>query len=133
MAVSDLAAVAQGAWREAGKRDVLAVIDARMAEVYAAAYRVDERGLTRLCGAETVVAADQWAPPPGAWHGAGSGWDGYAETLRARPGIRLDSVEPGRLPQARDIATLAVSGDRLDPADALPIYLRDQVARPATG
>jgi hypothetical protein len=45
-------------------------------------------------------------------------------------------LEAGLLPRAREIAGLAVAevraGHLLDPAEAVPVYLRDNVARVAT-
>lgn len=130
--VSTLRALAQGLAREQGVRAVLAAIDARMGEVYAARFAQDENGLMqavdaeRVCPPEAVRADDAI----GLW-GTGSGWSEYGERLRAGcPGIRVE--EGMRFPQALDIAILAEAdfqgGMAVSPELALPVYLRDQVA-----
>lgn len=131
--VSTLAALAQSVMREMNKDQVLPALDARMQEVYWAAYRRDDAGLARLQGDEMVCApAAVPRPPPGRWVGAGSGWAAYGEALRQRCGEAVAGVLPECRPQARDIALLAApvvaGGEALPPELALPVYLRDQVA-----
>lgn len=129
--VSNLAAVAVTAWRRHGWRQVLAAFDARMDELYAAAYRVDAAGLPALVGAEQLVAPGALAPPAGAgaWFGAGSGFAAWDE-LAARLG--LAGCDPLLEPLARDLlgpaAAAVASGATVSAAQALPVYLREQVA-----
>ncbi|MGD2020723.1 MAG: tRNA (adenosine(37)-N6)-threonylcarbamoyltransferase complex dimerization subunit type 1 TsaB [Thiohalocapsa sp.] len=131
--VSTLAALAQGCHRAGGASRVLCALDARMGEVYAGAYAVDApdslaRALSpdRVCAPSAVVA-----PGPGPWAAAGSGWAVYADALRAACGCEPVSLEPERPCEAQDVAILAAAafaaGDILDPADAVPVYLRDRV------
>jgi tRNA threonylcarbamoyladenosine biosynthesis protein TsaB len=112
---------------------ILAVIDARMGELYAASYRRDENGglvpldEERVCTAEALVL-----PGASAWHVVGSGWTTYADTLRGCLTGELRSAEGGCYPQARHVAELAVrefrAGRAQDAQHALPVYLRDKVA-----
>lgn len=129
--VSSLAALAL----EAPEDDaaILAVIDARMGEIYAACYqRDDEGGLIALdeecvCTAESLVL-----PQAAAWNVAGSGWATYHAALLARLGVEPRSADGSCYPQARHVATLAVrefkAGRAVAPEHALPVYLRDKVA-----
>jgi tRNA threonylcarbamoyladenosine biosynthesis protein TsaB len=129
--VSNLAAAAVAAWRKHGWRQVLAAFDARMEELYAAAYRIDDAGLPELCGAEQLVAPGALSPPAGAgaWFGAGSGFAAWDE-LAARLG--LAGCDPLLEPVARDLlgpaAAMVAAGQAVSPAEALPVYLREQVA-----
>jgi tRNA threonylcarbamoyladenosine biosynthesis protein TsaB len=83
--VSNLAVLAQRAYREHGVSQVAAAIDARMDEVYWGCYR-ETAGEMRLVGAEAVLPPEVAALPAdasGDWFGAGTGW-GYGERI-ARP------------------------------------------------
>lgn len=134
--VSDLRALALGAMRQGSAERVLACLDARMAEVYVGAFIADA-GLPRALDAERVVApAAITLPEVGDWHGAGHGFradPGLADRL----GIPADRVAAGLLPAAGDIVRIAAAefaaGGGLDPAQALPVYLRDDVAHRSTG
>lgn len=134
--VSTLAALAQKAIELNHQTHVLAAIDARMDEVYWGAYVRDARGLARLQG-EEHVCPPQAAPLPqeNKWHGAGSGWYAHAEALRARLGDRVLSFNGELSPGAEQIARLgeaAVQAGLTVPAEqALPVYLRDRVAKKA--
>jgi tRNA threonylcarbamoyladenosine biosynthesis protein TsaB len=130
--ISDLAAVAQRVVQlSPSVRRVLVANDARMKEVYWASFEV-EGVLTS--GAERVSAAAEVLLPPdlgGAWAAAGRGllaWPALAERCRAS-GAELHS---DLLPRASEVLTLArlavAAGQILDPADALPVYVRDRVA-----
>lgn len=130
--VSSLAALAQGT----DAQRVLAAFDARMQQVYWAAYVRGAAQIVELEGAETVVAPSQALLPEGdGWVGVGSGWDQYAGLLQARLGDRLARWLPDRQPQARFVAELGAAGLRtgagVAPEQALPIYIRDDVAAKA--
>ncbi len=132
--VSSLAALAQGAFTDLGTHRVLAAIDARMDEVYWGAFEVDESGLMRLVGEETLCPPDQ-APVPegGGWFGAGTGWSAYEAVLRERLDDRIDGCEGQRFPLAHSVALLGADmfnkGLAVPAEQALPVYLRDNVAQ----
>jgi tRNA threonylcarbamoyladenosine biosynthesis protein TsaB len=128
--VSNLAAVAAAAARESGVLRILACLDARMGEVYWAAFVRDADELRaetdeRLSRPEGVLP-----PEPGTWHGAGSGFAAYP-AIAVRLGQRLAGVDGGLLPHAADIARLAArdyaAGRGLPATRALPVYLRNDV------
>ncbi|WP_263141295.1 tRNA (adenosine(37)-N6)-threonylcarbamoyltransferase complex dimerization subunit type 1 TsaB [Pseudomonas sp. RIT-PI-AD] len=130
--VSNLAALAQRAWRERGARQVATAIDARMDEVYWGCYRLEAEEM-RLAGEEAVLPPERAHLPAdatGDWFGAGTGWGTFGE--------RLPSTVAGRdgtlLPHAEDLLSLArhawTRGEALPAEEAQPVYLRDSVATP---
>lgn len=131
LAVSNLAMLAQQAWREHGCERVCAAIDARMDEVYWGCYRWQD-GVMRLQGEESVCAPEAVSLPVGfvaPVQGAGTGWQ-YADRLA----VPVTQSWPRMLPNAEDLLSLALvdweAGKQVDAAAAQPVYLRDQVATP---
>jgi tRNA threonylcarbamoyladenosine biosynthesis protein TsaB len=129
--VSNLAALAQRAWREQGARQVASAIDARMDEVYWGCYS-EVAGEMRLIGTEAVMPPEQTGLPTdaqGEWFGSGTGW-GYAERIP----VRVSGQDASLLPHAQDLLTLAgfawQRGESVQADDAQPVYLRDKVATP---
>lgn len=129
--VSNLAVIAQRAWREQGASQVAVAIDARMDEVYWGCY-AEQAGEMRLLGLEAVLAPEQVSLPrgsEGAWFGAGTGW-AYA----ARLPVQVQAQDAGLLPHAQDLLRLAQyawqRGEAVIADDAQPVYLRDKVATP---
>lgn len=136
IAVSDLAALAQGAARRhPGKRFAVAM-DARMGEVYWGLFASDAAGRIRVLSDERVCAPGDVAVPADGgddWLGVGSGWGRYAEALQTATDARITVVGAQAQPDARDLLTLAeraLAEGRLLPAhEAVPIYLRDKVTQ----
>lgn len=137
--LSTLAALAQGMYRDQGSERVLAGIDARMAEVYWGAYRLDAEGYMALVGEECVCAPEEvLVPDEAGWTGAGTAWQSYEAILTGRLKACLSAFHGRRYPRARDIAILAeqayAHGKMVSAEEALPVYLRDNVAnRPEAG
>jgi len=129
--VTTLEALAMQAMR-AGPGQVLACLDARMGEVYWGCFAADpERGLEAR-GAPAVGAAESVKVPlQGAFQGIGRGFAAYPD-LRALQGLVLPTGACEALPDAKDMARLGAIRFRLgegrDPADLVPVYLRDRVA-----
>lgn len=127
--VSSLAALAQGA--EA--KQVLVAVDARMNEVYWGAYRRNSEGLVELSGEESVLPPSQvLVPNEGEWAAVGSGWASYEKELAVYCAGRIFGGDSVALPHARDVAVLGIanfaSGKAVSAEQALPVYLRDNVA-----
>lgn len=112
---------------------VLASIDARMGEVYAAAF-AREDAAWRALDDERVLAPQAVAlPDPAAhWYGVGTGFAAAEGLLAQRLAAQLRGVDAQALPHAADVLALAlpqlaagqgVAADRLEPA-----YLRNDVA-----
>lgn len=132
--VSTLAALAQSVLDEGRHRRVAAAMDARIGEVYWGAFEAGADGLARPVGDEVVCPPDRVPVRPGGdWFGVGDGWATHAEPLAERLGPLLTAVDAERFPHAREVARLGArafaAGERLRPEAALPVYLRDQVAK----
>jgi tRNA threonylcarbamoyladenosine biosynthesis protein TsaB len=135
--ISDLQALAQRAFDEDTRvTRVLVCNDARMHEVYWGCFERGGDGLALGRGPERVT------PPggvelPSAWSGEvaaiGRGFAVYP-TLRALAGVTVREGWDSLLPRAAEVVRLALpevaAGRLLDPEAALPVYLRDDVARP---
>ncbi len=131
VAVSSLAALALEA--EADDAAILAVIDARMGEIYAASYRRNAQGGLDQLVPECVLKPDQLQLLQAEeWRVVGSGWKTYADVLRTRLTGTLRAADGERYPQAARVAELAVpeflAGHAVAAELALPVYLRDHVA-----
>ncbi|MFP4154502.1 MAG: tRNA (adenosine(37)-N6)-threonylcarbamoyltransferase complex dimerization subunit type 1 TsaB [Halothiobacillaceae bacterium] len=133
--VSTLAALAAGALPEGRAGTVLALIDARMDEVYAGLFSVETSGRLNPVWPERVCPPAEVPSPLAAdWIATGSGWDRYGAGIIDRLSVPPARVEAGALPLAASTVRLAAfefaQGGGLAPEDALPVYLRDQVATP---
>ena len=130
--VSSLAALAQGAPRQADA--LLATMDARMGEIYWGLFEPANGGATRLTAGERVSKPDGVTLPAGrSFFALGSGWETYGDLLAERFKGRVTGAAPARRPQARDLLPLARAeleqGRGLPPEQALPVYLRNEVAQ----
>lgn len=120
-----LMAVADEARHNAGASRVVAVLDARMDEVYSAAY-VHEQGAWRQEGGFLLSSPQAVAVPPG-WVLAGNAFTAYGDRLPTAH-ARVDA-----LPTARALLRLApvafASGQAVPADQAMPLYIRDKVAQ----
>lgn len=151
--VSDLRAIAQRTLDSAPHvRSVLVCADARMREVYWGCFRRAGRGLAEPVPGRQPAPSPEAAPlsehvsAPGAvalpagleepTRGAGRGFSAYPE-LEVTLGGRLEAIHADLLPRAAEIARLGAAdfaaGLAVEAERALPIYLRDEVARPPAG
>lgn len=115
----------------AGRDKVIAALDARMGELYLAAY-VKEGDVWQtvvepcLCKAEDAPSLAQ-----DGWFACGSGF-AVSEALRARYAAQTAGMDAEAVPQAEAVARIAARefarGNAVDAAQALPLYLRDKVA-----
>jgi tRNA threonylcarbamoyladenosine biosynthesis protein TsaB len=133
--VSSLAALAMQA--PANGATILAVIDARMGEIYAGAFRRTPEGLVEPIDMESVGAANALRIPVElTWNIVGSGWGTYADAIRAHLTAEPVWADGARYPQAADVALIAApiarAGLGVSPELALPVYLRDKVALTVT-
>lgn len=121
---------------------VLVALDARMEEVYLAAYLPDGNGWRALQAPMLIAAGEAmpwalhhlpiWAAQAGrplTLLRAGDAWDAYPMMAEAGTGTRRS---PAARPQATAVARLAQQawqrGDTVDPEAAAPLYVRDKVA-----
>ncbi|MBI3901424.1 MAG: tRNA (adenosine(37)-N6)-threonylcarbamoyltransferase complex dimerization subunit type 1 TsaB [Nitrosomonadales bacterium] len=126
--VCTLQALAQAS----GYDRVIAALDARMAEVYHAAYEKREGEWIAASAPSLCLPQDAPGVEGEGWSGAGSGFLAHGDALRARYAANLAGVDAQAVPQAAAIAQLAAplfaAGRGMDAAEALPLYLRDKVA-----
>jgi tRNA threonylcarbamoyladenosine biosynthesis protein TsaB len=126
--VPTLEALAQAEWRAQGAQAVFACLDARMREVYVAAYRRASSGWACVV-APAVQKPDDVARPEGDWHGCGDGFAAYPALARR---LALASVDASAVPSARAIGELAAprfaAGEGVAAALAEPLYVRHRVA-----
>ncbi|MDR2874888.1 MAG: tRNA (adenosine(37)-N6)-threonylcarbamoyltransferase complex dimerization subunit type 1 TsaB [Methylobacillus sp.] len=114
------------------KPRVVACLDARMGEVYHAAYARD--GATWRVVCEPNLCKPENAPPIAGtdWFGTGSGWIAHDDALHERYAGQISDSDPETFPHARDIAALAAAefaaGRGVSAAEAAPIYIRNKVA-----
>lgn len=131
--VSTLAALAQDFFMRSAIDIAYTAMDARIAEIFWGVYQRNADGFAALIGDEAVL------PPldlpfftlPGA--GIGSGWAAYGDILSTRTAPPVLPIEGDALPRAGAVARLGAYGFGLGQAVmaeyALPVYLRDKVAK----
>ncbi len=111
-----------------GGERVIVALDARMGEVY---FGVFEHGV--LLGEIGVYAPNAVPLPESAgWLACGNGLAAYP-ALRERLSQSVDVWMPEVMPSAEAVVRLAAPrlerGEQGDPADAVPLYVRDKVAK----
>ena len=126
--VSTLQSIAE----QTGAGQVLTVLDARMAEVYWAAYQRDANGWRAVSDPQLALPESVVVPEEGEWIGAGNGFAVLGEVLQPRLSAQLARIDDTLMPDAAAMAPLAARaferGEGVDAALAAPIYLRDKVA-----
>ena len=144
--ISTLKAMAQRAYEQTNIENVLVAIDARMDEVYWGAYfLVNQRWVTD--GEECVISPDTIQLPAmlstqdKTWVAAGTGWGSYSDRLldsADEDGMVNKQFKPVEIlvdcfPSAEVIVKLAVeefeAGNTITAAHAIPVYLRNDVAK----
>lgn len=138
IAISTLKAIALRAYEQNQCPRILVAIDARMDEVYWAAYYHSEQQW-QLAAEECVISPDKVHLPEvlnqsdELWVGAGSGWGSYKDRLLLTVNCQLSTILPDCFPSAEVIAKLAVdefnAGNTVTAAQAIPVYLRNDVAK----
>ena len=125
--VNTLLALAQ----TSGENKVIACLDARMGEIYHAAFVREngewfEQSATRVCKPEAAPVLE------GVWAGVGSGWAVYSEVLSAVYAKNLVKTLTTITPTAQAILQLATptftAGLAKPASEAEPIYIRNRVA-----
>jgi tRNA threonylcarbamoyladenosine biosynthesis protein TsaB len=128
LGVCTLLALAQAS----GANKVIACLDARMGEVYHAAY--EKVGAQWQTLSEPTVCKPEAAPIllGTGWTGVGSGWQAYPVALAAVYSGQLVATQPDCLPSAMAILALSqadfAAGQALPAGSAMPIYVRNRVA-----
>lgn len=126
--VVTLEAMAESCGQKYGTDHVLALLDARMHEVYWGEYRYENGRWKTLVEPSLSAAAD--VVPVGSPVFCGNGLTAYTDELKT---IVRDSLQyPDIIPHAEAIAVLGrerfLRGDTIRAADIEPLYLRNKVA-----
>jgi tRNA threonylcarbamoyladenosine biosynthesis protein TsaB len=129
-----LAAMALACHQQTGATDILAVLDARMGEVYWAQYRYSDSdsGIWHIVAAPALCAPEAVAPLPAATAltACGNGFAAYPEAFAGRE-FGAGALS-GIMPHALQLAQLAqaefAAGATVAAADAQPLYLRNKIA-----
>ncbi len=111
-----------------GGERVIVTLDARMREVYYGRFeRGGQQGAIGVYAPEAVPL-----PETGGWLASGNGLMAYP-ALRERLSSVVIGWQPELMPCAAALVRLAAPrlerGERIDPADAVPLYVRNKVAR----
>lgn len=115
-----------------GEHRAYVCVDARMNEVYTAAYELGASAVSEVL-APAVGAPEQVRLPPGDdWCGAGDGFASYGEVLAKQLAPSVLVRHPACYPTAAAVARLAlpavIRGEAVDASLASPLYVRDKVA-----
>lgn len=115
-----------------GGNCVYACLDARMDQVFYAAYVRNDGGWQESISPGLCHPQDIPLPDGNGWLGIGSGFVAHGPALQQRLGARLTAIDPTPYPHAAAIARLAAieaaAGRTLPPEQASLLYLRDKVA-----
>lgn len=132
--VSTLQALALAAHRQHHLRYVIPALDARMSEIYVAAYHCSDGQLTTLLD-EAVMAPQRLRLPQAYrdadWSGVGSGWtlwDDMSVLVQDALSQRLPEMQPDAADMVRLAAQAFAAGQAQPAHEVVPIYLRDRVA-----
>ncbi|MFV2004657.1 MAG: tRNA (adenosine(37)-N6)-threonylcarbamoyltransferase complex dimerization subunit type 1 TsaB [Gammaproteobacteria bacterium] len=150
--ISTLKTIAQRAFEQTQNKNILVAIDARMDEVYWCAYFLEDNqwlsdAEEQVISPDLVSLPERLSRSDTPWVGAGTGWKSYKERLlstadcqegelptgkRGSPG-GLQTILPECLPSAEVIVKLAAdefsAGNTVIAAEAIPVYLRNDVAK----
>jgi tRNA threonylcarbamoyladenosine biosynthesis protein TsaB len=114
----------------AGADRVVCCLDARMREIYHAAYAKSASGWEAVHRPGLCAPDEAPALPGGSWTGCGSGFAAYPQALGRRYPA-LSAIMPEVIPRAGHVARLAAqdfAARAVPPERAVPVYLRDKVA-----
>jgi len=144
--VSSLQAMAQQAYIKHDEKNVIAAIDARMAEVYNGYFELDENGIMQAQQPEAVtppehLAAHLSSVVTTSFYAVGTGWDAYPEKLSGKldeklsekSALRTNAASPEILfPTAEAMLAIGkvklAQGQGVSAEHAQPVYVRDTVS-----
>ena len=118
---------------QAGNTKVVVALDARMGEIYYAAYEKITDQDWKTVNAP-ILCAPRNAPnlTGNDWVGCGSGFDVFNNELGERYCNHIQETRSGLFPRAKEIVQLALPvlkcGNGIHPSVAVPSYIRNKVA-----
>ena len=129
--VSSLSTIAQLASENYSKDKIAVAIDAGRKQIYFGCYLRSQDGLMEPASPDSLVDVDSFHFSELNFFGVGMGWKKY-KNLEKQSFVKLIEDSEEILPDAKTMIKLATkdfkSGKRLESFEALPNYLRDQVA-----
>lgn len=129
--VVTLEAMAESARTSMGCTRVIAALDARMQEVYYAAYEHDGIRWLNRAAPSVVNPGDASLPAGDGWSGAGNGFAAYPALRQRLAGVLVSCAET-IVPTALAIGNLALprfaAGEGVSAREASPLYVRHRVA-----
>lgn len=125
LGIETLLAVAEDARERTGATRVVAMLDARMGEVYAARYEFAADEWRRE--GEIVLARPEHVEVPAGWSVAGNIFAAHGAALSG-DADRIDAL-PTAPAMLRIAPRLLADGGARDAAHAAPVYIRDKVAQ----
>lgn len=133
VAVSSLHALAQQAYNQLSIPNILAILDARMHEIYWGGYQVKDQTLVQNILPDILQAPDQLrVDPEMQFLAVGTGCAAYGEILNAN-NSNLTFAPDILYPRAYEVVQLAIpqylAGNTISPEEALPVYVRNNVAQ----
>ncbi|MGP1717306.1 MAG: tRNA (adenosine(37)-N6)-threonylcarbamoyltransferase complex dimerization subunit type 1 TsaB [Methylophilus sp.] len=130
--VSSVQAVAQAVWLETRAEKVIVCLDARMGEVYHAAFIRQQDGWLQVSPTMVCKPHEVPAVEGGDWLAAGAGWGVFGEVLSAQYSQQISQVRADMMPTAQAMLTIAtpqfLAGDAQPAQQAAPLYIRNRVA-----
>lgn len=110
-----------------GAKEVYCAMDARMNEVYVAAYRASGNGWQEVLAPRCVSPGALPSPGDGRWVCLGTAFSAYPAAI---DGVQdwSDGIPASMHPDASALLTLATQFEAQDAAWIAPLYVRDRVA-----
>lgn len=133
IAVPSLQALAQQSFDINGCENIIAMLDARMQEVYWGGYKANPNNLVTTILADRLQNPDNFMVDPVVrWVAVGTGVAAYSDLIK-RNNHNLVTDVAILYPRAQEVAKIAADlfkrGLILQPSDAVPTYIRDDVAK----
>ena len=129
--VSSLSTIAQLASENYSKDKIAVAINAGRKQIYLGCYRKSKDGLVQPIFPDSLVDVDSFHFSEQNFFGVGAGWKIY-KNLKEQCFVKLIKDSEEILPDAKTMIKLAMrdfkSGKVLESFEALPNYLRDQIA-----
>ncbi len=114
-----------------GARRIVCCLDARMGEIYHAAYERNGEDWREIIAPGLHKPAAAPSLPGGQWSGCGSGFAVFRTELADRYAGSIERIIDNIVPHAREVALLAARqfarGAAIDAAEAAPLYVRNKV------
>ena len=129
--VSSLSTIAQLASENYSKDKIAVAMDAGRKQIYFGCYQKSQGDLVRTKSPDSLVDVDSFYFSEPNFFGVGSGWKEYTN-LKEQCSIKLIEDTKEVLPDAKTMIKLALRdfklGKGVESFEALPNYLRDQIA-----